>query len=64
MCELCRLWLTSNNTAVEVVMGGGASAEESMSVLNETGGGGPWENVGLISFTFLLIQHVRQIFCD
>lgn len=25
------LWLTSNNTAVEVVMGGGASAEEFMS---------------------------------
>lgn len=29
------LWLTSNKTAVEVVMGGGASAEESMSVSNE-----------------------------
>lgn len=37
--SVCGLWLTSNNTAVEVVMGGGASAEESMSVLDETGGG-------------------------
>lgn len=33
------LWLTSNNTAVEVVMGGGASAGECMSVLSETGTG-------------------------